>query len=87
MKFLLKIDHFFGGLGHFHELCGFKFDLQSLRTFTHTYTLACCVRVVSMIIDATQDIMTILDGANFTVVLKKFKKPINKKGTYWLEVV
>jgi hypothetical protein len=34
-----------------------------------------------MIIDATQAIMTILDGANFTIVLKKFKKPINKKGT------
>jgi hypothetical protein len=40
-----------------------------------------------MIIDATQDIMTILDGAYFVVVLKKFKKPINKKGTYWLEAI
>jgi hypothetical protein len=40
-----------------------------------------------MIIDATQDIMTILDGANFAIVLKKFKKPINKKGTYWLEAI
>jgi hypothetical protein len=40
-----------------------------------------------MIIDATQDIMTILDGAKFSIVLKKFEKPINKKGTYWLEAI
>jgi hypothetical protein len=37
---------------------------------SHTHTLACCVRVVSMIINATKDIVTILDGANFAIVLK-----------------
>jgi hypothetical protein len=49
--------------------------------FSHTQIA--CAGVVSVITDARQGLVTVLGGADSAAVLKKLKRHVDKKATYW----
>jgi len=48
-----------------------------------SHTKIACAGVVSVITDARQGLVTVLGGADSAAVLKKLKRHVDKKATYW----
>jgi hypothetical protein len=60
-------------------------EIRSTKDFVmvFSHTQIACAGVVSVITDARQGLVTVLGGADSAAVLKKLKRHVDKKATYW----
>ncbi len=83
LNFLLEIDYFFFGFGMFPWVLWSEIRSTKDLVMVFSHTQIACAGVVSVITDARQGLVTVLGGADPAAVLKKLKRHVDKKATYW----